>query len=150
MAGHAPSAFVSECLDVEMIVEDAASAQIELILASDDPEQIRRLLSDLQASKYAYSFVSLSVREALREAACRQILKNAGTTPTVIVINHAFAGAECDALLQLAQNASQIAAIECVVTNPPSDRAARERLIRLGAKLFEGEPGDESALLTLH
>jgi len=133
-----------------MIVEDAVAAQIELILASDDPVQVRRLLSDLQASKYAYSFVSLSVREALLEAACRQILKNAGTTPTVLVINHAFAGAECEALLQLALNASQIAAIECVVTNPPSDSTARARLIRLGAKLFDGEPGDESVFLTLH
>jgi len=133
-----------------MIVEDAVSAQFELILASDDPVQVRRLLSDLQASKYAYSFVGLSVREALVETACRQILKNAGTIPTVVVINHAFAGADCEALLQLALNASQIAAIECVVTNPPSDGGARERLIRLGAKLFDGEPGDASMLLTLH
>ena len=133
-----------------MVVEDAASAQIQLILASNDPMQIRQLLADLQASKYVYFFASLSIRATLVEAACRQILKNAGKTPNVIVINHAFADTDCEALLQLARNASPLAAVECVVTNPPSDIKARERLIRLGARLFDGEPDSELIPLTLH
>ena len=133
-----------------MVVEDAASCQIELILASDDPCQTRQLLGDLQSSKHAYSFVSLSVREALVEAACRQILKNAGKTPSVLVINHDFAGADCEVLLQLAMNASPIVAIACVVTNPPSEPDARERLVSLGATLFESEPEGEKVPLKLH
>jgi len=133
-----------------MVVEDAASAQIELILASDDPRQTRQLLSDLQSSKHAYSFVNLSVREALVEAACRQILKNAGKLPSVMVINHDFAGTDCEILLQLAMNASAIAAIACVVTNPPAESNARERLVSLGARLFDGEPEGEQVPLILH
>jgi hypothetical protein len=133
-----------------MVVEDAAVAQIELILASDDSKQTQQLLTDLQASRYTYSFVCLFVREALLEAACRRILRNAGNTPSVIVINHAFAGPDCEALLQLARNASPIAAVECVVTDPPSDSMARAKLIRLGARLFQGERHSELMLLTLH
>jgi hypothetical protein len=129
---------------------DAASAEIELILASDDAGQTRQLVNDLHASKHAYSFVSLSVRETLVEAVLRRILKNAGKMPSVMVINHTFVGADCEVLLQLALNASPIAAIECVVTNPPVEKGVREKLIRLGARLFDGEPGGEAALLVLH
>jgi hypothetical protein len=133
-----------------MVVMDAASAEIELILVSDDPAETRQLANDLHASKHTYSFVSLSVRETLVEAALRRILGNAGKTPSVMVINHRFVGADCEVLLQLALNASSLAAIECVVTNPPIEKGLREKLIGLGARLFDGEPGGDAALLILH
>ncbi len=133
-----------------MVVQDPSGAQIELILASNDAAQIRQLRQDVETSKFSYSFVHLSDRASLVANATRHIALNGGKIPIVMVINYKFAGADCDFILRAAKAASAISAIESVVTDPPRNNALRQRLIHLGARLFNSDSADIRHQLTLH
>jgi hypothetical protein len=131
-----------------MLSRDAATAQIQLILASNDRTQRLALEGDLRSSKFAYFFVNLAQRDTLLVSVKNQIEQNRGKIPIVLVLDFKFVTKDARALLELARAASRSLAIECVVTNPPKDAQTREILTSLGARLFDN---DASSLeLTLH
>jgi hypothetical protein len=133
-----------------MLVPDLSGAQIEIILASNDPVQIGRLRRDLTASKFAYFFVILSDHLALLAAAARQITANDAQTPMVFVIDYKFAESVCDEMLQYVCSTSHMSTIECVVINPPTNAALRHRLLSKGARLFEGDTTEMAQQITRH
>jgi hypothetical protein len=131
-----------------MLAHDTATAQIQLILASNDRTRLRALQSDLRSSKFAYFFVNLVQRETLLSAVKTQIRQNGGKIPIVLVLDFRFARKDASALLEIVRAASRSLAIECVITDPPEDARTRERLSSLGARLFDN---DASSLeMTLH
>lgn len=133
-----------------MLVQDAAGAQIQLILASDNKAEAMQLTRDLHASKYAYRVLHLGDRATLLDSLKRVISETGRTVPTVVVVNYNFAGRSSEALLQLANGISQDVAIECVVTSTPLDDGIRRRLKDLGATLFDGDLENISGNLTFH
>ena len=133
-----------------MITQDLAAAQILFILASDNAAQLKDLARDLQHSKYRYYFAPHTDKINLLEAVKRQIAANSARIPAVLVINYEFAGNDCESLIELVHITSKSAAIECLVTQPPKHKTARERLVNLGARLFDGEGSLTMAELTLH
>ena len=119
-----------------MVVQDFTTAQIRLILVSNDKAEARQLLHDTRASKYIYGFALLDDPKYLLKAVEQQITGGLNL-PTVLVVNYAFAGDACEALLKLAHTCEGRPAIECVVTHPPASPAVRERLTGLGARLYD-------------
>ena len=131
-----------------MLSRDTTTAQIQLILASNDRTQLRALKSDLRSSKYAYFFVNLMQRDTLLRSVKSQIEQNGGRIPIVLVLDFKFVTKDARALLELVSTASRSLAIECVVTDPPEDTQTREMLTSFGARLFDN---DASSLeMTLH
>jgi hypothetical protein len=133
-----------------MIVQDFAAAQILFILASDDRTQLQELTRDLKRSKYLYAFSYHADKATAVNCVSQAIADNDGKLPIVLVINYKFAGKTSKALLELAREAGKAAAIECVVTHPPTLDKERETLLALGARLFEEEASMALAELTLH
>jgi hypothetical protein len=133
-----------------MVVQDFETAQVHLILASDDEAQVRELTRDLQASKYRYVFDHRSRKQDLRDAVAGSLARNGGRIPTVMVINYNFATKECPGLLRLARDAGKKAAIECVVTNPPAVPDIQNALTALGARLFHARAATLLAEMTFH
>jgi hypothetical protein len=133
-----------------MVVRDATTARIRLILASDNADEIRQLKWDLAASKYEYHFVHLKKRNGLVEAVARHLGDEELRLPTVLVINYLFATTACTTLLELARHSLEAGPIECVVTDAPKSLAARKRLSDLGARLYNSDTERASAMLMLH
>jgi hypothetical protein len=133
-----------------MIVQDFATAKILFILASDDRTQLQELTRDLKRSKYLYSFSYHADKATAVDCVSRTIADNDGRLPIVLVVNHKFAGKTSKTLLELARDAAKGAAIECVVTHPPTLAKERQTLLALGARLFEEEADMALAELTLH
>ena len=133
-----------------MITQDLAAAQILFILASDNAAQLKDLARDLQQSKYRYYFAPHTDRTNLLQSVKQQIAANNARIPAVLVINYDFAGNDCESLVELVHITGKSAAIECLVTQPPKHEVTRERLVNLGARLFDGEGSRTMAELTLH
>ncbi len=133
-----------------MITHALATAQILLILVSDNRRQMQELTHDLERSRYRY-FVDLHAdRSTLPDSVGQRIAGNAGRLPTVLLINYKFAGKDCNILLELARSRAASAAIECVVTHPPMLESRRQWLQGLGARLFDNDDGVATAELALH
>jgi hypothetical protein len=133
-----------------MIVPDQRAAQLQLILVSGDKAQARALTRDLQESRYLYAFSHLDERASLVANVKAQIALVGRRLPIVLIINHKFAGSQCEILVRQANEAKKTMAIECVVTDLSADIQARARLHRLGARLFDGDPAEISMELSLH
>jgi hypothetical protein len=132
-----------------MIVSNPRIANIQLILASNDKTQVRTLTRDLQASKYLYDFLHLDDTTSL-VADIESRIAQGSKAPIVLVINFQFAGAQCETLLRIAQDAQKVRAIECAVTNVPEGGSVRGRILKLGARLVEGNSSEMPMELTLH
>ncbi len=132
-----------------MIVAPPSSAQVAIILASNDAVLIGQLTRDLRASKVGYFLVLLSDRENLTDAAAAQISAIGGISPVVFVIDHMFAGDECGLLVRATWSAPRADTIACVVVNPPADAARRQSLVADGARLFDGDSAETPEHLTL-
>ena len=133
-----------------MIVQDFATAQILFILVSDDRIQVQELSRDLKRSKYLYSLSYHADKATAVKSVSQAIADNGSRLPIVLVVNYKFAGKASKTLLELARDAGKDAAIECVVTHPPTLNKERETLLALGARLFEEEANMALAELTLH
>ncbi len=130
----------------KMAIQDPASAQIHLLLASNNPSQVQQLTHDLKRSNYFYAFTHhgdqnniLTAIRSLVEARHRHL-------PTVLVLNYEFVRRDCEKILRLVQKASATRAIECVITHPPTDEPSRLILTKLGARLFDEFEPSEFAL----
>lgn len=132
-----------------MIVPTLGSAQVVIILLSQDAEMIGQLKRDLLASKIGYFLAILSDQETLRRAAADRISEIAGIAPVVMVIDYNFARHDCDLLLRETGAAPYAATIACIVVNPPRDAARRQSLIAGGARLFDGDSAETAEQLTL-
>lgn len=133
-----------------MVVRSPSTAQIHLILASDDWAEVRQIERDLKTSKYAYAFTHLDKSDPVIPALKRHVADTHVEIPTVVVINYQFAGPDCVALVDLVRDAAKTTAIECVVTHPPADNDTREKLAALGARVFDEEEDSLVADLSVH
>lgn len=132
-----------------MLVQDVNSAQITIILASNDDVQAGQLRRDLLASKFVYFFVVLRDRVALVDVMARHIATNGGKTPIVIVLDHKFAMTDCDIILAAICGFPNAESIASVVINPPMDHETRERLKAAGARLYDGGFAEVAKQFTL-
>jgi hypothetical protein len=130
----------------QMAIRDFAGAQIQLLLASNNPSQVQQIKHDLQRSSYLYAFTLLGERNAILKAIQRQVEAGASNLPTVLVLNYEFVKRDCEKILRLIQKASAKMAVECVITHPPMDQAARLALTKMGARLFDALEPSEFAL----
>jgi hypothetical protein len=133
-----------------MITRELATAQILFILVSDSRPQQLELTRDLQRSRYRYCFTQHADKNTLVSSVKQQINTNCGRLPVVLLMNYKFARKDCHSLLEFVRRARRFSAIECVVTHPPSAQNAREDLLALGARLFDGEEDLAFSELTLH
>lgn len=119
-----------------MVVQDFTTAQIRIILISDDKAQAQHLLRDMQASKYVYGFTLVDDGKALLKTLALKVAEFPAL-PTVMVINYSFAGGACAEVLRLARSSAGQPAIACIVTHPPAQAALRKTLSELGATLYD-------------
>jgi hypothetical protein len=136
--------------DILMIVPDERAAHLQLILVSGDKAQLNALMRDLKNSNYLYAFSHFDDSNTLVAGVQAQMTRGAGRIPLILIINHKFAGSNCETLVRYAQEAKKNMAIECVVTDLPKSTKAREQLHRLGARLFDGDPAEMPLELSLH
>jgi hypothetical protein len=93
-----------------------------------------------------YAFTLLGERNAILKAIQRLVEAGASNLPTVLVLNYEFVKRDCEKILRLIQKASATMAVECVITHPPMDQAARLALTKMGARLFDVLEPSEFAL----
>ncbi|MGZ5927732.1 MAG: hypothetical protein ACXWLX_00840 [Rhizomicrobium sp.] len=133
-----------------MSTRELATAQILFILVSDSRPQQLELTRDLQRSRYRYCFTKHADKNTLVKSVMQQINTNFGRLPVVLVVNYKFARKDSYSLLEFVQRARRFSAIECIVTHPPSTQKARDDLLALGAKMFDGQEDLAFSELTLH
>jgi hypothetical protein len=133
-----------------MAIQDSASAQIQLLLASNDPSQVQQLTHDLKRSKYFYAFTHHGDQDSILTAIQSLVETGDRNLPTILVLNYEFTRRDCEKILRLVQKASATRAIECVITHPPTDQPSRLMLTKLGARLFDDSDQFEPSQFALH
>jgi hypothetical protein len=134
----------------QMAIQEAASAQILLVLASNDSSQVRQLTRDLQRSSYAYAFSHHGEKKGVLAAIETLLAGGEENLPTVLVLNYKFVGRDCQKILQMVREAAGKRAVACVVTHPPADQHTRHLLSALGARLFDESMQLEPSQFALH
>lgn len=133
-----------------MVVRSSSTAQIHLILASDDWAEVRQIERDLKTSKFAYAFTHFDKADTVVQALKRHVSETRFAVPTVVVINYRFAAVDCVSLVDIVRSAAKKTAIECVVTHPPADNDTRDKLAALGARVFDEDEDSLMADLRVH
>lgn len=133
-----------------MLAPSLDTAQVRIVLISDDRRQVDSIMSDIKRSKLRYIFVLLSKPGELFFNIYSEFKNIRNTIPTVFIFDYKFSSYFIKSMIESLNGLEGAAPVDFVVIDAPRDPGIRQRLKRLGATLYESAPEPARAELTLH
>jgi hypothetical protein len=135
-----------------MLAPSLDTAQIRIVLISDDKAHIDSILSDINKSKLHYIFMILSNRGELFFNIYSEFKNIRNKIPTVFIFDYSFSSYFIKSMIESLNGLEDAAPVDFVVLDAPANASTRFRLKQLGATLYDTAPAPARAEseLTLH
>lgn len=133
-----------------MLAASLDTAQVRIVLISDDRRQVDSIMADINRSKFRYIFVLLSKPGELFFNIYSEFKNIRNTIPTVFIFDYKFSSYFIKSMIESLNGLENAAPVDFVVIDPPRDPGIRQRLKRLGATLYESAAEQATAELTVH
>lgn len=133
-----------------MLASSLDTADVRIVLISDDKSQIASVANDIKNSKLHYIFLVLSKPGELFFNIYSEFRNIRNKIPTVFIFDYKFSSFFIKSMIESLKGLENAAPVAFVVVDPPRDAATRHRLTELGATLYDAASAWAEVELTLH
>lgn len=117
-----------------MLTRRRCDADVQIILVTDEPGEVRQLENALEAMSYRIVFRSFASAASLAMPLYLLTHGSLQSLPTAIVIDYMCQARRCTDILANLSRSLKGDAIELIVTNAPTSADIRAQLTALGAR----------------